>query len=557
VTRGRRLTISSALAVLLITAVGTAAPTGAVALQPDGRGGLSRPVFHPAACPAHAFPDRLDVDCGYVRVPEDRSDPQGRQIKVAAAVVHATNPQPGAEPILLIPGGAGASAITRFSIRVYLSGTKWDDGHDVVLVDTRGVGKSTPNLGCPELDPVGTRSFYAGPYAGSRYPALLGKALRACRNRLESERISLESYTVREASADLEVLRRALDVDQWNLLAISADGVLGMSYLRFYPDSFRSVIVDSGMSPQMRGLLEYDYGYRADLEEIFAGCAANRACRRSYPHLRQLFMRTVARLQRHPVTVHLRNFRPHPERMRIDGVGLYFDATHSIFPGDVFAPEEIGYLIDNLWRMSHGQVERVYQEMLGTGPITGFPESRFFAQGRTMSLECHDTISAITPRVLRRAARDMPWYAPRYRSPAFDLGLTIGNPRSPAGCRIWDVGRASAEQHEPVVSDVPTLVLAGQFDGGVPDYIVQQNVEGLSRATYVEFPAVGHLQLAFFNPAHRCARSMAADFLADPTTPPDTTCVEEMPEFDFTPSSERADRNPSGAGSFWHRRGRL
>ena len=136
------------------------------------------PTFYPADCPKGAFPDKLHVACGYVSVPEDRSDPHSRLIKVAAAVVPATHPEPGADPILLLPGGASASSMTRFSIRAYLSGTTWDDGHDVVLVDTRGVGRSEPHLGCPELDASGVRAFYAGPYAGSRFPRLQRRALR-------------------------------------------------------------------------------------------------------------------------------------------------------------------------------------------------------------------------------------------------------------------------------------------------------------------------------------------------------------------------------------------
>lgn len=543
----RRTPLVLVLLLLVLSPVPTdAAPSTSVA--------AARPAFHSAACPPGSFPDRLHVKCGYVSVPEDRSDPHSRKIKVAAAVVPASDPVPGAEPILLLPGGASASSMTRFSIRAYLAGTTWDDGHDVVLVDTRGVGRSEPQLGCPELDAAGVRAFYAGPTAGSRYPFLLRRALRICRQRLVNQGVSLGSYNSREASVDLEVLRRALGVDQWNLLAISADGVLGMNYLRFHPQSFRSVIVDSGMSPQMRGLLEYDYGYSEDLDEVFAGCSANRACRRTYPHIRRLFMRTVARLQRHPVTVRLDHFRPTPERMTIDGVGLYYDASHAIFPGNVFVPEEIHFALDNMWRASHGQVEALYQDLMGNGPITNDHESRYFARARSMSLECTDTISAITPAVLRQAATDLPWYATRYRSPDFDLGLTIGQERSPAGCRVWNVEQAPAAQHQPVVSDVPTLVMAGQFDGGVPDYIVEQNVEGLSHATYVEFPAVGHQQLAFFNQSHHCARDIARAFLADPDADLDTGCADEMPAFDFTPPTDRTDHRPPRASSFWAQR---
>ncbi|WP_346385022.1 alpha/beta fold hydrolase [Nocardioides sp.] len=491
------------------------------------------------ACRRGAFPDRLDVDCGYVRVPEDRSHPRGRQIRVAAAVVHATAADPAPEPILLLPGGPSAGAISRFSIRAYFSGSTWAADHDIVLVDTRGVGQSRPRLGCPEIDRADVRNFYARPGVGSRAPRIFGHALEHCRRRLVASGIDPADYTVHEGVADLEALRRAIGVDRWNLMAVSADGILGMSYLREHPGSIRAAIVDSGMAPQMLTGIDYDRGLSQQLEAVFAGCAANRACRDAYPHLRRVFMRAVHRLNRHPRVVHFPMFRPHPVHLRLDGAGVYFDAVHQIFPGNVFVGDDIHHLIDSMWRIGHGQLTAVYREMFGTGPQVNYHQNSFVAVGRTMSLECHDVTNFVTRRDLRRAARDLPMYAPRYRSRSYDLGDTLGNYRSPAGCRIWDVGRARPRQHRPVVSSVPALVLAGEYDGGVTPYTVHKNVRGLSHATYVEFRAASHQQLAFFNIAHRCARSIAAEFLAHPHAAPDTSCADTLPPFDFTPPAGR------------------
>jgi hypothetical protein len=61
-----------------------------------------------------------------------------------------------------------------------------------------------------------------------------------------------------------------------------------------------------------------------------------------------------------------------------------------------------------------------------------------------------------------------------------------------------------------VTSRIPTLVLAGEYDIGVPPYIVRQVVKGLSRSHYYEFPGSAHLQLASFANASDCARSITA-----------------------------------------------
>jgi hypothetical protein len=284
-----------------------------------------------------------------------------------------------------------------------------------------------------------------------------------------------------------------------------------------------------------------------ELDEVFRGCAANRACRSRYPHLRRAFMGLVSRLEKHPRVIRLPDFRPHPVSVVIDGAGVYTDAMFGIFPGNRFAPDEIPGLIDDMWRESHGKLDAVYRRFLGTGPATNQHDGQFISLGKTMSYECHDVTAFTTHRDLRQAARDLPMYAARYLGSSFDLGHYFANPRSPAGCRIWRVGRAAPEQHEPVASDVPTLVLAGQFDLGVSPYVVRQIDDQLTRSTYVEFPAGPHLQLASFNVARDCARAIAAEFLRSPLVPPDTSCVDDLPAYDFTPprSGDRVMRTMS------------
>jgi pimeloyl-ACP methyl ester carboxylesterase len=538
---------ATCLVLVLITALSqveaSSSPASASAGGPEVRI-VPNGDFVAGPCPDGVFPKQVDVDCGFIRVPQDRSRPNGRTIKVAAAVVHSTSAPAAAEPILVLPGGPSAGAIAPFYYQYYFQKGAWASDHDLVFVDTRGTGTSTPRLGCPEVDRAEVEFFYQRPYVGSAAHRIIGGALRECRRRLVRRGIDPAAYTTSASVTDLEALRTALGVTQWNLLAISADGVLGMSYVREHPESLRATIVDSGMSPQMIGNLDYDRGVSKELDAIFRGCAANRACRTRYPHLRAAFMGLVSRLQEHPQVIRLADFRPHPVRLVIDGAGVYTDALFGIFPGNQFAPDEIPGLIDRMWRESHGELFAVYRELLGTGPVTNEHADEIFSLGRTMSYECHDVTAFLTARDRRRAARELPMFAQRYLGRSFDLGHFYANPRSPAGCRIWRVGRAAPQQHEPVASDVPTLVLAGEFDIGVPPYIVRQVDDELTRSTYVEFPGSPHLQLASFNPSSKCARAIAAAFLLSPLAEPDTSCVAALPAYDFTPP--RSSSRPSG-----------
>jgi pimeloyl-ACP methyl ester carboxylesterase len=86
-----------------------------------------------------------------------------------------------------------------------------------------------------------------------------------------------------------------------------------------------------------------------------------------------------------------------------------------------------------------------------------------------------------------------------------------------------------------VHSSIPTLVLAGEYDIGVPPFIVRQIPPALPRSFYYEFPAAPHIQLANDNPVSSCARSITDQFLNAPTTRPNSSCIRSLPPFDFTP----------------------
>lgn len=491
------------------------------------------PGFQAAPCPPDIFPPSVRVDCGFVVVPENRARPNGRRIRVAAAVMHAPSPHPKADPIVFLDGGPSFGAISSFAVEGYFGGAAYTRDRDVILVDTRGTGLSQPRLGCPEFDRASESLFYSEPFVGSSAVRDLTGAIRACRNRLTAAGIDLAAYNTAQSAADLEALRRALGYRQWNLFALSADGVLGLTYVRLFPRGIRSAVVDSGQSPQHLWGVDYYRGLNELLERIFAGCAANAACNAAYPNIRGVFFDLVRRLQAHPAVIPIPDFQPRPVTLRVDGVWFYLDALFAIFPGTEFEPDSIRPLLSEIWRAAHGELTQVYRERLGTGPVTSDSDS-FLARGKTMSYACRDLVGFITRADLRRAARDLPGLAPMFLDPDFDIA-DGWVPDSPAGCRLWRVGVADPVQHRPVRSSIPTLVLAGEYDAAVPPLMVRQIPPTLRRSFYYEFPAAPHIQLVNGNPVSSCARSITGQFLNAPTRRPDSSCIDSLPPFDFTP----------------------
>jgi pimeloyl-ACP methyl ester carboxylesterase len=351
-------------------------------------------------------------------------------------VVHAASGHPAPDPIVFLDGGPSFGGISTFALDLYFAGASYAADHDLVLVDTRGTGLSTPNLACPELDQAELDAFYAPPSVNAQGLPIYRRALRDCRSRLVGGGAQLSLYNTAESAADIEALRQSLGVRQWNLFALSADGSLGLTYLRLFPNGIRSAVIDSGMSTQMLWGLEYDRGLAEELESIFSGCAANTACRNAYPGIRHRFYKLVHHLQRHPVMITFPDYLPHPVRLRMDGVGLYLDTLFSIFPGNRFAPDTIHDLLATVWRQTHGELVETYRELFGTGPAESSHINDVLAQGKTMSYVCHDSVGFFTHHDLHQPARDIPPFAPRYLDPDYDWRTPCCSPsrRRAVGC---------------------------------------------------------------------------------------------------------------------------
>jgi hypothetical protein len=89
---------------------------------------------------------------------------------------------------------------------------------------------------------------------------------------------------------------------------------------------------------------------------------------------------------------------------------------------------------------------------------------------------------------------------------------------------------------EPVISDVPTLLISGQFDPITPPENAEMVAAHLSHSYVYAFPRVGHS--VFGN--HLCPMTMVLDFVNDPSQAPDSRCIDDF-HITFAASLKLAD----------------
>ena len=146
--------------------------------------------------------------------------------------------------------------------------------------------------------------------------------------------------------------------------------------------------------------------------------------------------------------------------------------------------------------------------------LAGGATADVFSLGEQLSVNCREEVAFLDRLTFVEQAEELP----RYR----DVILQPGDTEL---CDVWDVGKADASVDEPVESDVPALLLVGELDPVHPRSSSEAIAEHLPNSHVFELPGLGHGVAK----AHPCPTAMVREFLLDPSSTPDDSCVAEMP----------------------------
>src|SRR5512143_2120535 len=241
--------------------------------------------FEPCTLSAEGLPVTVAAQCSSLEVPEDRSRPQGRRIRLAVAWIPTDARRPQPDPVVMIAGGPGQSALQSFPS----VGSAFGDvlrRRSVVLVDQRGTGGSNP-LTCVGPSPGG-----GAPVDES--PATARRAAEECLHGLPGDP---RFYTTSDAVADLESLRVAIGAPALNLVGMSYGTRVALEYLRRHPAATRSVVLDGVVPPELALGSEHARNLEAAVNAQFERCAADAACAGRYGSPRQALDRLRVRLE--------------------------------------------------------------------------------------------------------------------------------------------------------------------------------------------------------------------------------------------------------------------
>ena len=494
------------------TPAATTSATGTLIQAPTSESQINIPTFEAARCQFQE-PFGYSAECGYLTVPENRNKSNSPTIRLHVTIFRSQSPNPAPDPVVYLEGGPGGHALEILSLIFDRRYARFLEDRDFIIFDQRGTGFSEPSLDCPEYISLVSDTLNQDLSAEQGLELELD-TVRTCCERLAIEGVDFASYNSAENAADLNVLRQALGYDEWNLYGVSYGTRLGLTEMRDFPEGIRSVILDSTYPPQVNLYTALPSNIDRAYNVLFDGCAGDPECSLAYPELETVFYDTVETLDINPVLVPMNNpFTDEQVDVLIDGVGFMDMVFESLYSADVIAllPE----LIFDVQNSRFETFALLLESLLA--------DIQYFSLGMHLSVQCNEEVRFGTPEEIDAAVDAHPNVRAIFENTSSEgEGLF-------ATCDIWGAGRAASIENQPVSGEIPTLIMAGQYDPITPPVWGQLVSETLPNSFYFEFPGLGHGAIS----SSGCAFDIALDFLDEPTNRPDADCIASMRGPDF------------------------
>lgn len=470
------------------------------------------PQFTPHICPFHDQAPTYDPEefrCGYVLVPEDRTNPDSRLIKLSVLRIRSSGENPDRRAVIRLTGGPGAPSLGAGRIAAYQSADTraYRDAADLIFFDQRGIGYSEARF-CRAVP----RNFQFGISTDDGVD-VLSEAFQKCLAEARAQGVAVDAYSTWQNALDVRDIRRALGYQQWTLFGVSYGTELGQAVIGVDEAGTRAAILDSVVpvaSTQSGGWGAAAYGFRGALEALSAVCQADADCAREVGSFSDRFIAAFEAYDAEPLIVDGLDHGTFLDgRMVMDGdlagaavfQALYANALYPDFPSLLTALET-----------RDETAIKAYIEVLG----------------RRIDHDAGNGMELITN--CRGAAVTTPEQEAAMRVDEPQLSQWI---ESVSWLRLCETAyRIDPDPAmQALITDVPILVAAGSIDPITPPAYGKAILPGLANAQYVEFPHTGHG--ALFSHFEGCGSEIWLAFLANPNDPLDTSCIADITAPDF------------------------
>ncbi len=464
-------------------------------------------AWQTVSCKTFDVPNSIAAqsDCGYVTVPEQHEQADGRTIQLAVVRVRSTGNMPAPDPLFVEQGGPGDTTIGVF-VNAAIPGKSPGlitilKSRDLIFVEERGTRYSKPFLSCPEIN------AYKIAVAKGEKEATDPGWIKACNDRFKSQGIDTSAFNTRENATDIYFVAKTLGYRQFNFYGGSYGTLLG-EYVIAQTDKhqakLRSAILDGVMRPDIDFNLASSHTISYALRTVFHDCAQDQRCSHTYPNLEQKFLTVVDQLNQNPIPITLTvPSSKDTIATKLDGTTLIDGILPSLY-GTTDA-NDVPRLVHAASQGDFRWIEKPLSNALVTGNAREMYHTVLCARTKSLGVSPSQVLPVPYPQVLPLGKRE----ADSVRR----------------ACEVINV-----ELKPPFIyenRETPILVLNGAYDPVTPQPYGQAVASNFKTAHVFTFPSVGHISLILKPglPAAACSAQIAAAFLNNPIQPPDSSCL--------------------------------
>ncbi len=451
--------------------------------------------FSPCVISGASTVGNLHAQCATWHRPLNPSHEEGPTIELFVAKLASSSNTPAADALTLINGGPGGSSVDLL-IQIAPLMKAFTRHRDVIVIDQRGTGRSSP-MSCEGI------ADNPDSYDESKIPELTID----CLNQLPHDP---RYFTTSVAVDDLEALRELLGYDQLSLYGVSYGTRVALQYMRLYPQTARAVIIDGVVPPtKILGPGVALYSQQA-LEAALDRCAEDSACQKTFASTRDALEQVGSRLQDKPINLTL----PHPVTGATTDLALDYAHLVAWIRFSLYAPETTA-LIPIVLNEAAGKNNYIPIASNALRMLHNIQSS--MAYGMHNAVVCTEDAAYFAETEVDYGALDNTY-----------LGRTLYDTLK-SMCTVWPAGIRHPDLKQPIHSDVPTLLLSGEFDPITPPAWGEVVMSGLSNARHIVAPGQGHGTIT-----RGCMPQIVEHFVQTPDPAKvDAACIEHLRPFPF------------------------
>jgi pimeloyl-ACP methyl ester carboxylesterase len=438
---------------------------------------------------------RSQVKCGKLEVPENYQQPDKDKISINFAVLPAIDDSEYKAPLMFLAGGPGQAAVELATglNHVFREVRKT---RDIILVDQRGTGESSA-LSC---------DFEAVDNVYSSLPdALNPQEVKDCVAQFKGD---VTQYNSENAIRDFDAIRAALGHEKLNIYGGSYGTRAGLVFMRMFPESLESVVLDS-VGPIEVPIGMFGQSGARSFNLLLENCKSSESCNTAFPNLAEEFQTVKARLAKEPASIDILHPRlGTPTKLVIDDTKFTGNLRFQLYgmEGRSMVPLVI-----------HQAFLGNYQPLIGLMART--EDEQLVYTGLLFNIVCNEDI----PRVSEadKAADANNNFDGKDSHSAWDIV-----------CPFFPEYRPSEGFYQSVTANIPTLILSGNLDPVTPPSNGEYSADTLPNSHHIIVGNASHTVAM-----STCASDIINEFLTSKTPKAlDESCLKDIPQETFMTS---------------------